>query len=395
MNQVGPEWGPRPPKSAFRLWSRFVFQWLWGIPYVLVLIAAPIILAIANVLYELLGRGRAQARPPRRLWLSLDRLRRERNTDVGQTEARLRERLVGHETAAGGGGGKAQAIIRIDDSYFRQIGASRALQIAAEYGWYLPEDTKRYAPTWLLLHRSTQEPQSHDELPSRHQAQRHKPQPHMQARPPHQAEASASYGPIPAGRHSIAVQGERIRIWGAGKQDRDLAHAVIPGTTEKPSKSTCPPFTIHSGPDGGLLCSVQPAGEGTYEVYSADGAPLARITRCPGRVVLGPRRVRWTVQPGYAPPPVIGKVGTWYSWLSYYLFSPLWAPVWLCMVVCTLLNADSDDMSVKGPARTRWRASGSRTVMEYRGANRVYHLEPELSDVRVLYAQAYLHQKDR
>lgn len=33
--------------------------------------------------------------------------------------------------------------------------------------------------------------------------------------------------------------------------------------------------------------------------------------------------------------------------------------------------------------------------MEYRGVDRVYHVEPELLDVRVLYAQAYLHHSDR
>jgi hypothetical protein len=95
------------------------------------------------------------------------------------------------------------------------------------------------------------------------------------------------------------------------------------------------------------------------------------------------------------PQPITGKVGTWYSWLSYYLFAPLRAPLWLCLAVYALLNGDGDDMRVTGPSRTLWRSRGSGTVMEYRGVNKVYHLEPQHVDVRVAYTQAVLHSKDR
>jgi hypothetical protein len=61
--------------------------------------------------------------------------------------------------------------ILVDDSYFRQIGVTRALQIAGEHGWRLPEDSVRCAPKWLVLHRSTdlyEDPHRHAQLTQPH-----------------------------------------------------------------------------------------------------------------------------------------------------------------------------------------------------------------------------------
>ncbi|MFF7548066.1 hypothetical protein ACFZCU_31170 [Streptomyces canus] len=278
----------------------------------------------------------------------------------------------------------------MDDSYFRQIGATRALQIAGEHGWHVPEDSLRYAPKWLVLRRSAdlyEDPHCHAQLT----------QPHWPAPSWQQPTGSAPSAPIPDGRHSIAGDiGERIRLWGTGRQEAGLAWIVFaPESTEKAGQPSRQAFTIYGGPDSSLLCFVRPVSHETYEVVAADGTLLARITRRPGRLLLGPRRARWTVQPTGTPQPITGKVGTWYSWLLYYLLAPLWAPLWLCLAVYALLNGDGDDMRVTGPSRTLWRSRGSGTVMEYRGVNKLYHLEPQKVDVRVAYTQAVLHSKDR
>lgn len=367
-----------------------MFQRLWGVFYAVGMILSSLISEGLNAVHD--ASARSRMRPPQRIWLSRDRLRRERSADIGQVEARLRERLAQAPAAAGRAGGAAQTL-QVDDSFFRQIGATRALQIAGEYGWHLPEDTARYAPKWLVLRRPAEvhehQHQQQYAVHSPYQAQ----QAHWQAPGP-----AASYAPISTERHSIAGEiGERIRLWGSkGRQEVDLARVVLaPGATETADKSSRPPFTIYGGTDGGVLCSVQPAGHGTYDVFAAAGAPLARITRRPGRLLLGPRRVRWTVRLSGTTQSAIGWVGTWYSWLSYYVFAPLWVPFWLSMVVYTLLSRDGDDIRVTGPSRTLWRSPGSGTAMEYRGVNKVYHLEPQHVDYWVAYAQAVLHSRDR
>jgi hypothetical protein len=349
------------------------------------MILVPFISGILSVIHDTSGSPRT--RPPRRVWLSRDRLLRERGTNTGQVEARLRERLAGLPAVARTG---SAHIVQVDDSYFRQIGATRALQIAGEYGWHLPEDTARYAPKWLVLRRSVEEPELQRQFVTSgpHQA------PQLQHQEPGLPAPSA---PIPVGRHSIAGEiGERIRLWGVGPREVGLAWIVFsPGVTEKADRSSRPAFRIYGGSDNGLLCSVRPTGHATYEVFAADSSPLARITRRPGRILLGPRRVRWTVQLAGTAQHVRGKVGTWYSWLAYYVSAPLWVLFWLCVWVYSLLSGDIDDMRVMGPSRTLWRLPGPGVAMEYRGLNKVYHLEPGHMDIRVAYAQAVLHSKDR
>ncbi|MFF4207542.1 hypothetical protein ACFYZ8_43705 [Streptomyces sp. NPDC001668] len=313
-------------------------------------------------------------------------------------EARLRERLADLPAASGRARSAAQ-VVQVDDSYFRQLGATRALQIAGEHGWHLPEDTARYAPKWLVLRRrSVEGPEHQRQFVSPAPAPAPAPTPHPARQPSYQESGfPAPSAPIPVGRHSIAGEiGERIRLWGVGPQEVGLAWVVFePGEGKRGDRSSPPPFSIHGGPDNGLLCSVRPTGPATYEVFAADGSPLARITRRPGRILLGPRRVRWTVQVAGTAQHVSGKVGTWYSWLVYYVAAPLWVLFWLCMVVYSLLSGDIDDMRVMGPSRTLWRLHGPGVVMEYRGLNKVYHLDPGHMDIRVVYAQAVLHSKDR
>lgn len=392
MNQTDPAWGPRPPKSAVRLWSRYVFQWLWGVLYGIGWILAPVLGAILEAVDT--ASGGSRIRPSRRIWLSRERLRRERRTDPGEVEALLRERLTSL-TAADGRPAGTPRTIQVDDSYFRQIGATRALQIAQEYGWHLPAEAARYAPTWLVLRRLAE--------PS---GQRRRPQPLQEETPlgaPEPVTTAVPYTPIPAVRHSIAGEmGESIRLWASGGQAGPVARIGVERTRSgKADKTFRTPFTLWGGSDGGLLCSVLPVGRGTYDVTAADGTPLARVTRRPGRLLLGPRRVRWTVEPATAAGPVTGKVGTWYSWLTYYMTFPLWALLWLCVAVYSFINGEGDDIHVTGPSRTRWRgpgtgtSTGTGTAMEYRGLNKVYHLDPRHLDVRVAYAQAYLHARDR
>lgn len=377
MNQADPAWGPRRPKSAFRLWSRYVFQWFWGALYALGLFVLPVVSALLDALHD--ASGRPRSRPPRRVWLSLARLRRERTADVARVEARLRERITGHPDSAD--------ILQIDDSHYRQIGATRALQIAGEYGWHLPEDSLRHAPRWLVLRRGAQPPD--------HRAPAHG---RVTQSPAHALAADgAPYTPIPVEEHAVAGEmGPSIRLWGGDRRQPPVARIGVeprqPGTTGRTSRE---PFTLYGGPDGGPLCSVRPAGPGSYDVLAADGTALARVTRRPGRLLLGPRRVRWTVEPAGTAPPFTGRVGTWYAWGGYYVTFPLWAVVWVCAAVYSLVNGEGDDIAVTGPSRTRWRAPGTGTAMEYRGLDKVYRIDPRHLDARIAYAQAYLHARDR
>lgn len=126
-----------------------------------------------------------------------------------------------------------------------------------------------------------------------------------------------------------------------------------------------------------------------------DGVPLARITRRPGRKLLGPRRVRWTLQVGDGALTLTGKVGSGAMWLSYVVLSPVWVLFLLFISLYSLFDGSTGDFSMKGPSGTRWRPPGSGTVLEYRGIDKVYHLEVRRLDFRVAYAQAVLHSRGR
>ncbi|MEU6353453.1 hypothetical protein ABZ896_29705 [Streptomyces sp. NPDC047072] len=163
------------------------------------------------------------------------------------------------------------------------------------------------------------------------------------------------------------------------------------------------PFSVYGGQDGGPMCSVEIAGPDAYDVYAADGAPLARITRRAGRFLPWPRRIRWTVRLADAPGPdgvptpaprsFTGRVGSWYSWAAYVLTFPAWSLLLLWMLVYSLFEGDTSDLGLNGPTRTRWRTAGVGVALDYRGINQVYHLDPRRLDVRVAYAQAVLRNR--
>jgi hypothetical protein len=201
--------------------------------------------------------------------------------------------------------------------------------------------------------------------------------------------------PVPGGVRRDAEMSSTIRLSGARSEDVPLATVFEPRATERWNRQSPVPFWIHGGRDGGLMCSVQPTGPDAYDVYAADGAPLARITRRAGRFLPWPRRIRWTAQLSGAPQPFTGKVGSWYSWLAYALSAPVWLLFFLCVLVYSLIEGDTSDSNLSGPTRTRWRTAGSGAALDYRGINKVYHLDPQRLDVRVAYAQAVLQSWER
>ncbi|MFF5436866.1 hypothetical protein [Streptomyces achromogenes] len=150
------------------------------------------------------------------------------------------------------------------------------------------------------------------------------------------------------------------------------------------------PFWIHSAPDDRPLCSVTPSGPDTYDLHAADGTPLARVTRRPGRALPWPRRVRWTVRPAGSRLEITGKAGTWYAWLLYVVTAPAWLLWVLCATVYSFFDGSPDDFTFGRPARTRWHAPGTGTVLDYRGVSRTYRHDPRGLDVRVAYALAAL-----
>jgi hypothetical protein len=89
-----------------------------------------------------------------------------------------------------------------------------------------------------------------------------------------------------------------------------LARVFSPRTAQRWSWQAPVPFWIHGGSDGRLLSSVRPVAPDVHDVYTADGPPLARITRRAGRLLPWPRSVRRTAEFSDAARPCVGKVGT-------------------------------------------------------------------------------------
>ncbi|MEU2062166.1 hypothetical protein [Streptomyces sp. NPDC013455] len=155
------------------------------------------------------------------------------------------------------------------------------------------------------------------------------------------------------------------------------------------------PFWIHTGPDDRLLCSVSPAAPDTHDVRTADGTPLARITRRSGRLLLWPRRVRWTARLAGPSGQVTGKEGSWYAWLVYVVTAPVWFLYVLCATVYAYFDGSPDDFTFGGPARTRWRTAGAGTVLDYKGLSKTYRHTPGHWDARGAYALAALRSRER
>ncbi|MCZ0204017.1 hypothetical protein OZK63_01090 [Streptomyces sp. UMAF16] len=155
------------------------------------------------------------------------------------------------------------------------------------------------------------------------------------------------------------------------------------------------PLWIHTAPDDRPLCSVTPVGPDAHDVHAADGTPLARVTRRPGRLLPWPRRTRWTAQVAHPSRPITGKAGTWYAWLLYVVTAPAWLLWVLCATLYSFFDGSPDDFTFGRPARTRWRAPGTGTVLDYRGVSKAYRHDPRGLDARVAYALAVLHTWDR
>jgi hypothetical protein len=178
-------------------------------------------------------------------------------------------------------------------------------------------------------------------------------------------------------------------------EDTPLARVFTPRSGQRWSRQAPVPFWVDGGADGAPLCSVRPVAPDVYDVHAADGTPLARVTRRAGRLLPWPRRVRWSAEFAGASHGVSGRAGTWYAWLLYVVTAPVWFVLALGAALYSFFVGEADDYTFGRPARTRWRSRGAGTVLDYRGVNRLYRLDPRGLDPRVAYALAVLHTWDR
>ncbi|MFI1366095.1 hypothetical protein [Streptomyces griseochromogenes] len=161
-------WGPQAPKSASRLWTRYCVQWLWGPPLWL-LTRLPLIVLIVLDVDEIPSSDSTARRPRwwRRMWISRDRLKRERTTDPSAQEQEIRRMLDHHRRRCVPLRPKEGAPVPclggvhslfIEQSFYRVLGARRAYEIAhGEYNWRLAENAEKHLPTWLELRCSGSE----------------------------------------------------------------------------------------------------------------------------------------------------------------------------------------------------------------------------------------------
>ncbi|MFD6274703.1 hypothetical protein ACFWFI_03845 [Streptomyces sp. NPDC060209] len=178
-------------------------------------------------------------------------------------------------------------------------------------------------------------------------------------------------------------------------EDTPLARVFTPRSAQRLGLQVPAPFWIHCGPDSRLWCSVRSVAPDVYDVCTADGAPLATITRRAAGLLPWPRRARWSALITNAPRPVTGKVGTWYAWLIYVATAPVWLLFALCVMVYSFFDGTPDDHTFKSPCRTRWRAPGTGTALDYRGISKTYRLDPQRLDTRVAYALAVVQTWER
>ncbi|GHA18958.1 hypothetical protein GCM10010389_66010 [Streptomyces echinoruber] len=134
---------------------------MWG-PPVWILTRIPLaLLALLDVEVDPVGGTGARKAPWReRIWIDRRRLRRERITDPQAQEKELRKILENNPLNCNPPGSGTVSRLRcesgghhlgMDQSYYRLIGARRALEIAHnEYGWILDESESKL-PFWLEL----------------------------------------------------------------------------------------------------------------------------------------------------------------------------------------------------------------------------------------------------
>ncbi|MFF7951719.1 hypothetical protein [Streptomyces griseorubiginosus] len=194
-----------------------------------------------------------------------------------------------------------------------------------------------------------------------------------------------------------------VQQTGPGTSGEPLAYVHVPQDTPKGGRQARPAFTL-TAPNGEPLGSVRSVGDGVYEVYGGDGAPLGRITRRAGRTLPWPRRVRWSVQPAQGGAPLTGDVGTRTAWAVFVLISPLYFLCWAVMAAqgsLWLLLGEKGEAKkeaaweMEPPTWTRWRAADEpEAAIEYR-TGRKYRVAAPRLDHRLAYAQAVLHVWDR
>ncbi|WP_329597191.1 hypothetical protein OIE43_11365 [Streptomyces pseudovenezuelae] len=236
--------------------------------------------------------------------------------------------------------------------------------------------------------------------------------------PGHHGEAPAHVSsPSPAAEIRIEIDSKRLRAYArtrAGEptvtvrsadevtKGNPLAHVHVAQEGLDEGRRARPPFTV-SGPNAEPLCSVRPTGQGVYEVYGGDGAPIGRITRLDGRVLPWPRRARWTLQPAAGGEPLAAKRGTPAGWALIVVFSPVYLVIWALGALqglVPLLFGDKDEAKKESawdlglPSRALWRTPGdSGVVIDYRGGGTFYITSSRL-DARLAYAQSVLHVWD-
>lgn len=238
--------------------------------------------------------------------------------------------------------------------------------------------------------------------------------------PQAQRPGPSSHAPAPA-ETVIHVSNKRLRRYdkastgeptttvqqaGPGATGEPLAYVHVLQDAPKGGRQARPAFTLTS-PNDEPITSVRPVGDGAYEVYDGDGAPLGRITRRPGRTLPWPRRVRWSVQPAQGEA-LTGEVGTRKAWVVFVLISPLYFLCWAVMAAqgsLWLLLGEKGEAKkeaaweMEPPTWTRWRsaeesAEEPEPAIEYR-TGRKYRLAAPRLDHRLAYAQAVLHVWDR
>lgn len=258
--------------------------------------------------------------------------------------------------------------------------------------------------SWAAMNHSSQEWASQAQRPGQPQYPPQTPNPYGQAPAPVETVIAVpnkrlrKYDKVKPGEQTVT-----IRQAGPGTNGEPLAYVHVPQDAPKGGRQVRPPFTV-SGPNGEPLSSVRSVGEGVYEVYGGDGAPIGRITRRGGRTLPWPRRVHWSVQPAQGGEPLAAEVGTRKAWTVFVLISPLYFVCWAVMAAqgaIWLLLGEKDEAKkeaaweMEPPTWTRWRQPGGPEIaIEYQ-TGRKYRLASSRLDHRLAYAQAVLHVWDR
>ncbi|MEU6239555.1 hypothetical protein [Streptomyces sp. NPDC047024] len=187
-----------------------------------------------------------------------------------------------------------------------------------------------------------------------------------------------------------AEMASTIRPPGSRPEETPFARVFAPRSTHRRSRQSPVPFWIHNGADDTPFCSVRPVAPDVHDVLTAEGVPLARVTRRNGRLLPWPRRVRWTARLHPSSQQVTGREGTWYAWLVYVVTAPVWFLFVVCLMVYSYIDGSPDDDSFGRPSRTRWHVRGHGTVLDYRRISNTYRLRPQHLDLRLAYALAVL-----